>query len=127
MTCLETFNRATERRIGRYDLLSAQAAISIAQTIRNAHQSKWRGLTIVERTDYLRSLAKALRSKHTEYAKLMTEEMGKPISQSEAGVAKCAWTADVYAENSVAWLADEVVRTDARLSYVTVEPLGVVL
>lgn len=53
--------------------------------------------------------------------------MGKPISQSEAEIEKCAWTAEVYAENGPSWLADEAGKTDAKLSYVTFEPLGVIL
>jgi acyl-CoA reductase-like NAD-dependent aldehyde dehydrogenase len=57
----------------------------------------------------------------------MTMEMGKPISQSEAEVEKCAWTAEVYAENTESWTSDELYQTDAALSYVTLQPLGVVL
>ena len=127
MTSFETINPATDRKIGRYELLSTNDAMTVAKKVCDAHRSTWSGLVVARRTDHLRELAKALRSKHTEYAKLMTEEMGKPISQSEAEVEKCAWTAEVYAANSEAWLADEFIKTDARLSYVTLQPLGVVL
>lgn len=75
----------------------------------------------------MRRLANALRKKKKEYSTLITSEMGKPIVQSEAEVEKCAWTAEVYAENGEDWLAEEIAKTDAKLSYVTFQPLGVVL
>src|SRR5256712_1636304 len=53
--------------------------------------------------------------------------MGNPISQSLAEVEKSAWTDEVYAENAARWLGEELASTDAKLSYVAFEPLGVVL
>ncbi len=53
--------------------------------------------------------------------------MGKPISQSEAEIEKCASTAEVYSQNSEKWLQDEIAETDAKRSYVTHEPLGTIL
>ncbi len=123
----ETVNPATGEKIARYELLSSDEAISVAKKAQLSHESKWSKLSIAERADYLRKLAKALRSKKAEYAKLMTTEMGKPISQSEAEVEKCAWTAEVYTENSERWLADEFANTDAQLSYVAFQPIGVIL
>ncbi len=122
-----TVNPATGESIARYELLSSDEAIGAAKRAQRAFQSKWSSLSIAERSDHLRTLAKVLRAKKIDYAKLITREMGKPISQSEAEVEKCAWTAEVYAENSVKWLADEFGKTDAELSYVTFQALGVVL
>jgi acyl-CoA reductase-like NAD-dependent aldehyde dehydrogenase len=127
MPSFETVNPATDRKIARYELLSIKQAMNIAKRVGEAQRLRWSNLGVAQRADYLKSLAKALRSKHIEYAKTMTEEMGKPISQSEAEVEKCAWTAEVYADYSEAWLADETVKTDAKTSYVTLQPLGVVL
>jgi succinate-semialdehyde dehydrogenase/glutarate-semialdehyde dehydrogenase len=53
--------------------------------------------------------------------------MGKPIGQSVAEVEKCAMTFDFYAKNGAAFLKDELVETDARKSYVSFQPLGIVL
>ena len=75
----------------------------------------------------MKKLAASLRSKKKEYARTMTLEMGKPITQAEAEVEKCALGADYYAENAEKWLQDELVNTDAKSSYVSFEPLGALL
>ena len=53
--------------------------------------------------------------------------MGKPISQAIAEVEKCAWVCEYYAENAKDQLQNEIIKTDAYKSYVSYEPLGVVL
>jgi succinate-semialdehyde dehydrogenase/glutarate-semialdehyde dehydrogenase len=53
--------------------------------------------------------------------------MGKPIRQSRGEIEKCAWLCDYYAENAAEFLKDEIVDTGAEKSYVTFEPLGVIL
>jgi succinate-semialdehyde dehydrogenase/glutarate-semialdehyde dehydrogenase len=71
--------------------------------------------------------AAELRARQSEYAAIMTREMGKPIVQSEAEVEKCAVTCDYYAEHAEAFLAEQTRETDASRSYVRFDPLGVVL
>jgi acyl-CoA reductase-like NAD-dependent aldehyde dehydrogenase len=123
---IETVNPANGEKLASYKLQSTEEALGVAKRAKEAY-SKWSNLSIAEREQYLRSLAKALRSKKSVYANLMTSEMGKPITQSEAEVEKCAWAAEVYSENAEAWLQDEFAKTDSKLSYVTYQPLGVVL
>jgi len=125
-TAIETINPATGERLASYDLFPFEKALSTASVARDAF-GRWRKLSIKERSDYLRKLASALRAKKSEYAKIMTLEMGKPISQSEAEIEKCAWSSEVFADNGEKWLADEYAVTDAKQSYVTFDPLGVIL
>ncbi len=87
----------------------------------------WRSNGVSERAGYLRKLAKALRKNSKEYAKLMTIEMGKPIRQSLAEIEKCAWTAEVYAQNARKWLKDEEVKAGGRENLIVFEPLGAIL
>src|SRR5262249_5511074 len=54
-------------------------------------------------------------------------EMGKPLAQGVAEAEKCAWVCEYYAEHAAAQLADDVIATDAKRSFVAFEPLGVVL
>src|SRR5579875_3257410 len=124
---VEVFNPATGERVATYPLASPEEALASAKKAREAYESSWSRLSIGERSDHLKKIAKALRAKKREYAELMTTEMGKPISQSEAEVEKCAWTAEVFAENGEKWLAFEFAETDAKISYVAFQPLGVIL
>ena len=124
---IETVNPATGEKIESYKLQSIEDVVRVARRARESFYSKWSKLPVSERGEYLRSLAKALRSKKTDYSKLMTYEMGKPIMQSEAEVEKCAWAAELYAEKAEGWLEDEFSKTDSKSSYVTYQPLGVIL
>ncbi|HKW04410.1 MAG TPA: NAD-dependent succinate-semialdehyde dehydrogenase [Nitrososphaerales archaeon] len=124
---IETVNPATGEKIASYELYNLEKVVGIAKQAKETFHSKWSKLPISEREEHLRSLSRALRSKKSDYAKLMTLEMGKPIVQSEAEVEKCAWAAGVYAENAEEWLQDEYAKTDSKHSYVTYEPLGVIL
>ncbi len=75
----------------------------------------------------LKNIAANLRKQQKQLATLATNEMGKPISQSMAEVEKCAMTLEYYAKNGASFLKDEIVITDAKKSYVSYQPLGVVL
>ena len=87
----------------------------------------WRGRTIAERAVPMKALAKLLRERADRYGRLMTLEMGKPITEAKAEIEKCAWNCDFYAENAARLLADEPVKTNAKRSLVAFEPLGIVL
>ena len=54
-------------------------------------------------------------------------EMGKPIAESRAEVAKCALVCDYYADRAPEFLKPEVIETSAAESYVRFDPIGSVL
>ena len=87
----------------------------------------WRRRSISDRAVPMRRLGALLRERADRYAKLMTVEMGKPITEAKAEIEKCAWNCEFYADNAARFLADEPVATSARKSYVAFEPLGIVL
>lgn len=87
----------------------------------------WKRTDFSERSDMLIKAAKELKGQKEKYAKVMSQEMGKPISQAIAEVEKCAWVCEYYAENAAEQLKDEKIGTDADESYVRYEPLGVIL
>ncbi|MCG2418679.1 NAD-dependent succinate-semialdehyde dehydrogenase [Aequorivita sp. F47161] len=87
----------------------------------------WRETTFSERKKLMLAAASELKKNKKEYAEIITLEMGKPISQAIAEVEKCAWVCEYYAENAAQQLENEVIKTDAHKSYVSYEPLGVVL
>lgn len=87
----------------------------------------WRDTTFEERGLLMMKAARELEDNKREYAEIITREMGKPISQSIAEVEKCAWVCEYYFKNAHKQLENEVIETDAVKSYVSYEPIGVVL
>jgi succinate-semialdehyde dehydrogenase/glutarate-semialdehyde dehydrogenase len=127
LASFETINPATGETIATYNLQSTEKVMEVAKKARETFYSNWSKKSIDEREDYLKSLAKVLRQKKNSNAQIMTKEMGKPITQAEAEIEKCAWTAEVYSENAKQWLEKEFSTTDSKESYVEYDPLGVVL
>ncbi|MFC5279569.1 NAD-dependent succinate-semialdehyde dehydrogenase [Halorubrum rubrum] len=88
----------------------------------------WRERPRREREELLVAAAEILRERKSEYAELMTREMGKPIEQAEGEIEKCAWVCEHYAEFASAYLEDEhhpsPPGSEVKTSY---EPLGPVL
>lgn len=93
----------------------------------NEAQSVWKAQEISNRALYLNNIADLLREQKEELGKLMATEMGKPLQQGIGEAEKCAWVCEYYAENAEDFLAEDTVKTDATKSYVTFNPLGVVL
>lgn len=88
---------------------------------------EWRQTSFTERAIVLRRTAGFLRCDVETHARLMVQEMGKPIRQARAEVEKCATVLDFYAEHAREFLAPRPVETDARHSFVRCDPLGAVL
>ncbi len=97
----------------------------VAQT--GAAAQAWAEVDVSQRAEQLTKVAEILEAKKEEFARLMTREMGKPITQARAEVAKCAWVCRYYAEHGPSLLEDEALPSDAAESFISYEPLGVVL
>ncbi|MBN2431999.1 MAG: NAD-dependent succinate-semialdehyde dehydrogenase [Acidobacteria bacterium] len=122
----QTVNPATEEVIREYSTMDGQQVGRILGCTRQAWEH-WRRTSVEERAAHVRRLGEVLRRNRDDYAPLMTQEMGKPITEARAEVEKCAWLCDVYAENGPQWLADEMVEADGELHQVVYQPLGVIL
>ncbi|MDP9016229.1 MAG: aldehyde dehydrogenase family protein, partial [Thermoproteota archaeon] len=125
MSKIETINPATGKVLATYENVNADEVSRKVDLGRQAFV-KWKKLDLAERADYMRRLGRVMRKNREEYARLVTEEMGKPIRQSLAEIEKCAWVCDYYAEHAEAFLRDEIIPTEFRKSFVSFEPLGVV-
>jgi len=87
----------------------------------------WAALPVAERRAAMLRAAQVLRVRREEFARLITQEMGKLIQEARAEIDKCVWGCEYYAERAAAFLAEEEIETDAGRSYVAYEPLGTVL
>ena len=123
---ITTINPATEAVIEQHEIDSPEIVDRKLEQAYSAFQ-QWRTVPIEERAAGVRRLGAALRANKTALATMISTEMGKPIADAEGEVEKSAGNCDYYADNGPAMLAREVVETTARESYVTFEPLGVIL
>jgi succinate-semialdehyde dehydrogenase/glutarate-semialdehyde dehydrogenase len=87
----------------------------------------WRRRRFAERASVLREAARRLRTEKPEHARTMALEMGKPVTQGEEEIEKCAWACDFFAEHGEAFMAELPRQTEATRSYVRFDPLGAVL
>lgn len=124
-TKIETINPATGKVIASYDNETPEQVNRKVKAGREAF-GKWKKLDLAERAEYMRRLGRVMRKNREDYARTVTEEMGKPVRQSLAEIEKCAWVCDYYAEHAEAFLRDEIIPTEFRKSFVSFEPLGVV-
>lgn len=123
---IQSINPADLQVIKTYNSMLPAEVNNIIDLTNNAFD-EWKGTTFDQRSKLMMKAADVLRKKKEEYSKLMTLEMGKPISQSRAEVEKCAWVCEYYAENAEKFLADEIIETDASKSFIAFQPLGIVL
>ena len=121
-----SINPTTGKEIARYQVHDEKKVESALKLAVKTFE-EWRNESFAARAAVLRKIAKELRKEKQNLTKLATLEMGKPIQQSNYEVEKCATTLEFYAREGAKFLADNVVKTDARKSYVSYQPLGAVL
>lgn len=119
-------NPATGEKIAEYDRITViEAKEKVAQAGKTF--DNWKHKTYEERAVLMHKLGDILEKNKEEYAQLATREMGKTIGQSRKEIEKCAWICRYYADNTKDLLADQTVKTEASKSYVTFQPIGVIL
>jgi succinate-semialdehyde dehydrogenase/glutarate-semialdehyde dehydrogenase len=123
---LQSVNPANLQTIKTY-LQMQPSEVNRILDLTNSAFEEWKDTSFDHRSRLMMKAADVLRKNEEEYSKLMTLEMGKPIAQSRAEVDKCAWVCEYYAENAEKFLVDELIETDATKSFVTFQPLGIVL
>lgn len=119
-------NPATGLTIREYDEMAPEEVVRAVEAAHTAFLS-WRRTDFAERALLMKAAARVLREKANDYSILMASEMGKPVTQGRAEVEKCAWVCEYYADNAGQFLQPEPVETDASKSFVSFQPLGVVL
>ena len=75
----------------------------------------------------LRKAAEILRARKDEFARLMTEEMGKTLDDGRAEVEKCAFHCEWFADHAHEYLANEPADIGGGEAFVTFNPIGIVL
>ena len=117
-------NPATGENIKTYSTMDKNQVVDLVRKAKRAFP-EWKK-DYEKRRSYVYNLVEYLKKNKTELAKVATAEMGKALKESIGEVEKCAWALEFYADHGDSFLADEVLNTDARKSFLTFEPLGVI-
>ena len=123
---IHTVNSATGEAGKSYQETSLGDALAAAAAAREAFL-EWRRTSFADRAAIVRKAAEILRARKDEFARLMTEEMGKTVSDGRAEVEKCAFHCDWFADHAEEYLAQEPVDIGGGEAFVTFNPLGIVL
>jgi len=121
----QSINPATDELIAEYPSISNEemmGKLNIANQVFNV----WRKTKFAERKQLMMAASAVLIENKEKYGRVMTLEMGKPLSQSIAEVEKSALCCRYYAENAEEFLAPQTYKTDYSFSEVHYEPLGIV-
>lgn len=123
---MKSINPSTKELIQEYPPLEPSEISTIIHKAHNKYLS-WKETPITDRALLMNKLSQQLIDDLDRYAEMISLEMGKPIGESKAEVEKSAWVCKYYSENAEDMLADEFLESDASKSFVSFDPLGVVL
>ncbi len=123
---IKTRNPFSGQELGKYTEYDANKMDEVLSHIRK-NQPEW-SRNLEGRIEYLKkTLRPNLAKKKEELAKLMSSEMGKPISQSLSEIDKCLNLLDFAGDKFLEFLEPEEVKTEGKKTYVRFDPLGTIL
>lgn len=121
---IKTINPVTEEVIEEYSVITDDELKNKIAKSRETY-STWKSDS-KKRSMFLHLLSEELRKNSMSLAKTATKEMGKPLKESLAEVEKCAWVMEFYGDNGETFLNQELINTDARKSFISFEPIGII-
>jgi len=123
---ITTVNPATGELVKSFEPLSPTQIEQKLQLAASTFQ-EYRRTPFAERSRLMVRVAEILEKEKEDCGRLMTLEMGKPLKAAVAEAAKCATACRYYAEHAEKFLADEIVETGAKRSFIRYLPLGPIL
>jgi len=116
----------TQKLLAEYPIMDDDHLEKVINGSAQAFQ-KWKYFSFRQRAAVLQQVATILRRDLELLATLITNETGKVIGEARGEVEKCAVTAEYYAEHSSDFLRDETLDAGFTKSFLTYQPIGVVL
>ena len=123
---IATINPATGETLQTFQPLSTfeiEQKLELAVTTFRSE----RKTPFAERARRMLKAAQILERDKEKFAHLMTLEMGKPYKAAVAEALKCTTACRYYAENAEQILADEVIETGAKKTFIRYRPIGPIL
>ncbi len=87
----------------------------------------WKTINLSKRIEATQKLSLLLRNNKDALAILITKEMGKRITESEAEIEKCASLCDYYSNNAEVFLLSQKLTSQFSSTQISYEPLGVIM
>lgn len=123
----QSINPTNLETLEEFPSLSKEDATAKIEDAHEAFQS-WRTTDFETRKGIVNEFSNQLKKRESEYAEMITLEMGKPISQAKEEIGFCARIAEFYAEGAETFLADSTVKTrDSGEAYLRHDPIGVLM
>lgn len=123
---IASINPATNETLQTFTSLSKDETLKAVATAGEAYQG-WRKTSFADRKKVLLAFATQLRKRSDEFARLITLDMGKRISESRREIEYCAEISDFYANGAETFLADQPMEDVDANAYIRSEPIGVLL
>jgi succinate-semialdehyde dehydrogenase/glutarate-semialdehyde dehydrogenase len=123
---IATTNPATGELIRVFDPHTSAEVDAKIQKAYEAYRAH-RKTSFADRAAKMHKAADIIESEKDRWARIMTLEMGKTLKSAGDEALKCAWACRYYADNAEKILGDEPIATNAGKSFVSYQPLGVVL
>ena len=123
---LYSINPATNKLLNKYRIHSDKDIKSIIDLVM-ASQKSWEKIDLIRRLDFIKKISLYLKKNVKYLAKIITSEMGKPISQSILEIEKCVLLCEYYLNNSLEILSEVKYDIRGQKSILIYQPLGVIL
>lgn len=121
-----TKNPATGKELHRYETSTPADTESVLNRLKEGYKD-WQNRPVQQRAEKLRQLAELLKERKEGFARLISLEMGKPVTESTAEVEKSHALILYYAEKAEAMLDKRFIAIGDDDAYVRYDPLGVIL
>lgn len=123
---MQSINPFTSEIVNTYREYTTPEVSLILLQVDQAYRS-WKLTSFDHRSQQMKNLQALLLQKREDLAALMVSEMGKVLREALGEIDKCALACGYYAENSGAFLRNELVPTEAHESYISYQPIGTIL
>jgi succinate-semialdehyde dehydrogenase/glutarate-semialdehyde dehydrogenase len=125
MSKITIINPATEEIYSSHTIMNKEEAFKIINEMHIVQQI-WATTKYAIRKQCLIKAAALFQDNKRSLATILTNEMGKPITQAVMEIEKCAKLCEFYAQRGEDLLRSEIIKTEWHRSYRAFEPIGII-
>lgn len=125
MKKLFSINPATEELLGEFPILTKN---QLEEKINFSFLAfkQWKKISFLKKKILMKKVSRILIRDKEKFARIITLEMGKTIIESLMEIEKCANVCRFFAEQAEMIVKKEIIKTEAKESYVRFDPLGII-